>query len=770
MTVVTETREVLYAGDSVNDQWDFNFPIPDKTSCIVTLIDDSLDEVPVDPANFDFVLTNRSAKTGYVRYPASGTPISGAYQLRIERTEPLTQPIEINNQRGFTARNVGDALDRATRQMQQLKADIDALTSLYAGTGELISPEFTAGITHAPSEVEFPNIYASNLRKKLEWDSLTLYDFLDATRRNDPSDNDCAGYMNDAISFLASKNVRKYKKFLRVGGYLPIRLASKVHFVGGSDKNGYIEVRDGMFLAADSWIDQSGGAEPMFHFGADSARSALCDVRLDCNGVCSGVLVEANNDALQIELDKIVVWNFNNPAFPQQENLFNNCIDVTISGQTSKLSAVPVKRYWNANGYKRPYGVRVGPKDASTIDTTSSGCVIQRLDARNWDRDRVEGEEWRNYTGVALWVAASDVQVLNAKTLRGNLTCIHNEVGNNSQFFNYHCSPYGDLNATHKPDSTIKVVSVENGATGAQWIGGYNECMMWLTKPSGLVIGTRFPRGGEFTDGNDAAVIIDAPSAGYSFESDDGIAFKGCKFSNQYMPSNGRNVVKYREAGGFTFSGAKADTSKIVDNNTDFYIGAIHQANLDPTDDIYQHLINAHASRALQRYRSAGTTQDVEWGAQNNTLYGRINDQGIISISAAGLFLEQNQPLANSAGTKLYPIVDGIGYGPGNGGSVTQLTNKTTAVTLNKPCGRVIMNNAALAAGATVQFALNNSLVTATDHVILTKRDVGANAEYTIYVDKVIDGIIVIRVTNISGSSRSDALEIGFAIWRGSLT
>ena len=52
-----------------------------------------------------------------------------------------------------------------------------------------------------------------------------------------------------------------------------------------------------------------------------------------------------------------------------------------------------------------------------------------------------------------------------------------------------------------------------------------------------------------------------------------------------------------------------------------------------------------------------------------------------------------------------------LGYGTDAGGTVTQATSKSTAVTLNKPCGQITMNNAALAANTSVAFLFNNSLL-----------------------------------------------------------
>lgn len=109
----------------------------------------------------------------------------------------------------------------------------------------------------------------------------------------------------------------------------------------------------------------------------------------------------------------------------------------------------------------------------------------------------------------------------------------------------------------------------------------------------------------------------------------------------------------------------------------------------------------------------------------------------------------------------------GLGYGTGAGGTVTQLTSKSTSVTLNKPCGVITMNNAALAAGVTTTFALNNSLIAAADGVIVT---LGAGS-YTPYAYNIwcypIANILTIYIKNISGESLSEPVVINFTIIRG---
>ena len=106
-----------------------------------------------------------------------------------------------------------------------------------------------------------------------------------------------------------------------------------------------------------------------------------------------------------------------------------------------------------------------------------------------------------------------------------------------------------------------------------------------------------------------------------------------------------------------------------------------------------------------------------------------------------------------------------IGYATGSGGAVTQATSKTTTVTLNKPCGRITMNNAALASGATVLFTMVNSYISGTSTVLVTLNGAPIPVGYyQCWVDYVDGTNCIISVKNISVSSRSDAVIINFAI------
>jgi len=109
----------------------------------------------------------------------------------------------------------------------------------------------------------------------------------------------------------------------------------------------------------------------------------------------------------------------------------------------------------------------------------------------------------------------------------------------------------------------------------------------------------------------------------------------------------------------------------------------------------------------------------------------------------------------------------GIGYGTGAGGTVTQATNKSTGVTLNKVSGQITMNAASLAAAAEVSFTFTNSTIAATD-VVVTAISSGATAgAYNTHVDAIAAGSCRISITNFSSGSLSEAIVINFVVIKG---
>jgi hypothetical protein len=108
-----------------------------------------------------------------------------------------------------------------------------------------------------------------------------------------------------------------------------------------------------------------------------------------------------------------------------------------------------------------------------------------------------------------------------------------------------------------------------------------------------------------------------------------------------------------------------------------------------------------------------------------------------------------------------------IGYSASAQGTVTQLTSKSTGVTLNKSAGRITTDNSALAGGAVETFILTNSSISVNDTLIvcLSRNSTGSAAgAYTVYVSYLTAGSALISIRNLSATSYSEALIINFAI------
>lgn len=122
----------------------------------------------------------------------------------------------------------------------------------------------------------------------------------------------------------------------------------------------------------------------------------------------------------------------------------------------------------------------------------------------------------------------------------------------------------------------------------------------------------------------------------------------------------------------------------------------------------------------------------------------------------------------DSAGNVLVKSAAGLGYGAGAGGTVTQATSKSTAITLNTPCGQITMHNEALAAGASVSFDVYTNKLTAGDGVFVTPVYGPPGWDnYTLRVLHYGVGSFRLVITNISGLSCSDALIFTFQIIKG---
>lgn len=105
-----------------------------------------------------------------------------------------------------------------------------------------------------------------------------------------------------------------------------------------------------------------------------------------------------------------------------------------------------------------------------------------------------------------------------------------------------------------------------------------------------------------------------------------------------------------------------------------------------------------------------------------------------------------------------------LGYTANAQGTVTQATDKSTAVTLNKSAGRITMNAASLAAATNVSFTLNNSFISANDTLILTISGGATVAAYNVWVNSLSSGSASITLRNTTAGALAEAVIVNFAL------
>jgi|LakMenE18May11ns_1017448.scaffolds.fasta_scaffold9916468_3 hypothetical protein len=112
-----------------------------------------------------------------------------------------------------------------------------------------------------------------------------------------------------------------------------------------------------------------------------------------------------------------------------------------------------------------------------------------------------------------------------------------------------------------------------------------------------------------------------------------------------------------------------------------------------------------------------------------------------------------------------------LGYTTGAGGTVTQLTSRTTGVTLNKICGQITLVASGISGHEADEFVLTNSTIGANDIVVVCIKSgaaAGTRKYYHTQVVEVTAGSCIISVGNMDNNSiGSESPVLSFAVIKG---
>lgn len=114
----------------------------------------------------------------------------------------------------------------------------------------------------------------------------------------------------------------------------------------------------------------------------------------------------------------------------------------------------------------------------------------------------------------------------------------------------------------------------------------------------------------------------------------------------------------------------------------------------------------------------------------------------------------------------------GIGYATGAGGTATQITNRSTGVTMSpNPCtsGLITTDTTSLAAEASAAFVVTNSAVAIGDVVVASIRSGSDGGNTAVTVTTVAAGSFTLRVSNnnaAGGTAETGAILINFAVFK----
>lgn len=178
-------------------------------------------------------------------------------------------------------------------------------------------------------------------------------------------------------------------------------------------------------------------------------------------------------------------------------------------------------------------------------------------------------------------------------------------------------------------------------------------------------------------------------------------------------------------------------------------------------------LFNITAGAAAPAANSLSSILDAELGSTRGmTIVRGASTWSIAAIGTNAQIWKSNGTdpgWADPAITSASPTA-GMGYVTGAGGAVTQSTNKTTGVTLNKITGQITMAAGLLNNNSAVSFTLTNSTIAAGDIIVCNHISGGTFGSYLASGAASAAGSCKITLLNTTFGNIDEQPVIGFAV------
>jgi hypothetical protein len=215
-----------------------------------------------------------------------------------------------------------------------------------------------------------------------------------------------------------------------------------------------------------------------------------------------------------------------------------------------------------------------------------------------------------------------------------------------------------------------------------------------------------------------------------------------------------QQVLKTDGAGNLTWTNGASGTVLRKDSTGLLEFATLNSVLQSGPVDLGSQPLTTTGAVSVGSLASTGAVTAASVTASGAVAAGSLTVSGATSTTA---ITSSSTILANGNSSK-------IGYNTGAGGSVTQGAGaKTNSVTLNRPTGIIVTDSAALAANTAVTFNLSNSVIEATDIVVVSHISGGTLGSYNFAVAPAAGNAnIVIR--NITGGSLSEALTLRFIV------